>query len=60
MGAYKEPHGGDLKNLYLPAKEAEVEKQAAREFASWDLTERQRRDQPVHRNQRAMEGQADR
>jgi sulfate adenylyltransferase len=41
MGAYKEPHGGELKNLYLPAEEAEAEKRAAREFASWDLTERQ-------------------
>ena len=41
MGAYKEPHGGELKNLYLPADEAEAEKQAAREYASWDLTERQ-------------------
>ncbi len=41
MGAYKEPHGGELKNLYLPAAEADAEKQAAREFASWDLTERQ-------------------
>jgi sulfate adenylyltransferase len=41
MGAYKEPHGGELKNLYLPAEETEAEKQAAREFASWDLTERQ-------------------
>ncbi len=41
MGAYKEPHGGELKNLYLPADEADAEKQAAREYASWDLTERQ-------------------
>lgn len=41
MGAYKEPHGGELRNLYLPADEAAAEKQAAREFASWDLTERQ-------------------
>ena len=41
MGAYKEPHGGELKNLYLPAEEAAAEKQAAREYASWDLTERQ-------------------
>jgi sulfate adenylyltransferase len=41
MGAYKEPHGGELKNLYLPADEAEQEKLAAREYASWDLTERQ-------------------
>ena len=41
MGAFKEPHGGELKELYLPADEAVVEKQAAREYASWDLTERQ-------------------
>lgn len=41
MGAFKEPHGGELKDLYLSAEAAEVEKQAAREYASWDLTERQ-------------------
>jgi sulfate adenylyltransferase len=41
MGAFKEAHGGKLRNLYLPAAEAEAEKQAAREYASWDLTERQ-------------------
>ena len=41
MGAFKEPHGGDLKNLYLSAEEAEAEKRAAREYPSWDLTERQ-------------------
>ena len=41
MGAFKEPHGGELKNLYLPADEAEQEKQAAREYPSWDLTDRQ-------------------
>ena len=41
MGAFKEPHGGELNNLYLPAEEAGREKQAAREYASWDLTERQ-------------------
>jgi sulfate adenylyltransferase len=41
MGALKEPHGGELKNLYLAAEEAEAEKQAAGEYASWDLTERQ-------------------
>ncbi len=41
MGAFKEPHGGELKDLYLSAEEAEAEKQAAREYASWDLTERQ-------------------
>jgi sulfate adenylyltransferase len=41
MGAFKEPHGGELKNLYLAAEAAEQEKQEAKEFASWDLTERQ-------------------
>ena len=41
MGAFKEPHGGELKNLYLDADRAEAEKQAAREYTSWDLTERQ-------------------
>ena len=41
MGAYKEPHGGELKNLYLPAEESGAERRAAREYASWDLTERQ-------------------
>ncbi len=41
MGAYKEPHGGELKDLYLDASAAEEEKQAARDYASWDLTERQ-------------------
>ena len=41
MGAFKEPHGGELKYLYLPADEAETEKAAAGEYASWDLTERQ-------------------
>ena len=41
MGAFKKPHGGELKYLYLPADEAEAEKTAAGEYASWDLTERQ-------------------
>ncbi|MDH3747043.1 MAG: bifunctional sulfate adenylyltransferase/adenylylsulfate kinase [Gammaproteobacteria bacterium] len=41
MGAFKEPHGGELKNLYLSADVAEAEKQAAREYLSWDLSERQ-------------------
>ncbi len=41
MGAFKEPHGGELKNLYLEAVAAEAEKRAARDCASWDLTERQ-------------------
>jgi len=41
MGVFKEPHGGELKNLYLSAKEAEAEKEAAGGYLSWDLTERQ-------------------
>ena len=41
MGAFKAPHGGELKNLYLPAEAAAAEKEAARDYASWDLTERQ-------------------
>ena len=41
MGAFKEPHGGELKDLYLAADEAETEKVAAGDYASWDLTERQ-------------------
>ena len=41
MGAFKEPHGGELKNRYLDADEALAQKQAARDYPSWDLTERQ-------------------
>ena len=41
MGAFKEPHGGELKNLYLSERKADVEKQQAGNFASWDLTPRQ-------------------
>ena len=41
MGAFKEPHGGELKNLYLSAQDAAAEKEAAGGYASWDLTERQ-------------------
>ena len=41
MGAFKEAHGGKLKNLYLSATDAETEKQKAREYPSWDLTARQ-------------------
>ena len=41
MGAFKEPHGGELKNLYLSADDATAEKAAAREYPSWNLTERQ-------------------
>jgi len=28
MGAFKEPHGGELKDLYLDTEAAEIEKQA--------------------------------
>jgi sulfate adenylyltransferase len=41
MGAYKEAHGGDLKDLYLVAEDAEMEKAKAREYPSWDLMPRQ-------------------
>jgi sulfate adenylyltransferase len=41
MGAFKEPHGGELKNLYLDGQAAAAEKQAAKDYASWDLTDRQ-------------------
>ncbi len=41
MGAYKEPHGGVLKELYLGEAAAEAEKQRARDYPSWDLTDRQ-------------------
>ena len=41
MGAFKEPHGGELKNLYLQGKAADAEKQAAGDYPSWDLNERQ-------------------
>ena len=41
MGAFKEPHGGKLKELYLSNEEAETEKEAAGNYPSWDLTDRQ-------------------
>jgi sulfate adenylyltransferase len=41
MGAFKEPHGGELKELYLPADQVEAAKEAAGDYPSWDLTERQ-------------------
>jgi sulfate adenylyltransferase len=41
MGAFKEPHGGELKNLYLPESERDAEKRRARDIASLDLTMRQ-------------------
>ena len=41
MGAYKEPHGGKLQELYLNESAAEQEKLAARDYPSWNLTDRQ-------------------
>jgi len=41
MGAFKEPHGGELKELYLPEHQADEEKIRAAEYPSWDLTPRQ-------------------
>ncbi|MGH8034111.1 MAG: bifunctional sulfate adenylyltransferase/adenylylsulfate kinase, partial [Lysobacterales bacterium] len=41
MGAFKEPHGGQLKELFLSESQAEKEKAMAKEYASWDLTPRQ-------------------
>lgn len=41
MGAFKEPHGGELKELYLDDAAAVVEKQKAKDYKSWDLTDRQ-------------------
>ncbi|HEX6996924.1 MAG TPA: bifunctional sulfate adenylyltransferase/adenylylsulfate kinase [Gammaproteobacteria bacterium] len=41
MGAFKEPHGGELKNLYLQGAAVQEEKRKARDLKSWDLTMRQ-------------------
>jgi sulfate adenylyltransferase len=41
MGAFKEPHGGTLRELYLGESAAEAEKERLRDYASWDLTPRQ-------------------
>ena len=41
MGALKEPHGGELKNLYLDDAEVREEKLRARDLPSWDLSMRQ-------------------
>jgi sulfate adenylyltransferase len=41
MGAFKEPHGGTLKDLYLAPAAAEQEKKKARDYKSWDLNDRQ-------------------
>jgi sulfate adenylyltransferase len=41
MGAFKEPHGGVLKELYLDDAAAQSEKENALNYISWDLTDRQ-------------------
>ncbi len=41
MGALTEPHGGELKNLYLDEAGARAEKTRSRDLPSWDLTLRQ-------------------
>ncbi len=41
MGAFKEPHGGLLRELYLGEATAEKEKVKAIDFKSWDMTDRQ-------------------
>jgi len=41
MGAFKEPHGGELKDLYLTEAAAEEEQNKAGDYLSWDLTARQ-------------------
>lgn len=41
MGAFKKPHGGELKNLYLTEQAVEAEKTRARDIPSWDLSMRQ-------------------
>ncbi len=41
MGAFKEPHGGELKQLYLDSPAAAAAKKEALQYKSWDLTERQ-------------------
>ena len=41
MGAYKEPHGGELKDLFYPEHTADRVKEEAKDYKSWDLTQRQ-------------------
>lgn len=41
MGAFKEPHGGLLRELFLGEATAEKEKGKAMDFKSWDMTDRQ-------------------
>jgi len=41
MGAFKQPHGGELKELYLAEHQADAEKLRAGDYPSWDLSPRQ-------------------
>jgi len=41
MGAFKQPHGGVLKELYLAEHKADEEKLHASDYPSWDLSPRQ-------------------
>ncbi len=41
MGAFKQAHGGELKELYLAEHEADEEKLRASDYPSWDLSPRQ-------------------
>ena len=41
MGAFKEPHGGALRELYLDESAAEREQAAAGDYPSWTLSARQ-------------------
>jgi sulfate adenylyltransferase len=41
MGAYKEPHGGELKDLFYAEGKADQVKEEAKDYRSWDLTPRQ-------------------
>jgi len=41
MGSLTEPHGGELKNLYLDEVGARAEKTRSRDLPSWDLSMRQ-------------------
>ena len=41
MGAFKEPHGGVLKELYLGESAADAARDQASELPSWDLSPRQ-------------------
>ena len=41
MGAFKEPHGGVLKELFLGESAADEEAVTARDYKSWNITERQ-------------------